>query len=221
MATVTVSVSAETTFTCSYQGVSDTCTVTVGPTILFYDACDSSSGLSNYGTPIGVGSNITQNYTEYNSTQNAYYIRANGDWGIIPITALTGADNYKISMLVKTKSSNGASRCGFGFLPANNTNTFPCWKIEGNGVCNYTLKTGSSEPNTKVCDTTSPNSNWYKIEVSKQGTSYTCKVYNSSDTLLGTHTTTVDLGTGVRMGLYLVGGSNYGGYVKEIKAEAL
>ena len=207
------------TYTCTYQNVSDTCTVTV-QSYLFYDACDSSSGLSNYGTPIGVGSNITQNYTEYNSTQNAYYVHTNGDWGIIPITALTGADNYKISMLVKTKSTNGASRCGFGFLPANNTNTFPCWKVEGSGVCNYTLKQGSSEPNTRVCNTTSPNSNWYKIEVSKQGTSYTCKVYNSN-TLLGTHTTTVDLGTGVRMGLYLVGGSNYGGYVKEIKAEPI
>lgn len=208
------------TYTCSYSNVSDTCTVTV-QSYLFYDACDSSSGLSNYGTPIGVGSNITQNYTEYNSTQNAYYVHTNGDWGIIPITALTGADNYKISMLVKTKGTNGANRGGFGFIASDSTNVFPCWKIEGNGACNYTLKQGSSEPNTKVCDTTSPSSNWYKIEVSKQGTSYTCKVYNSSDTLLGTHTTTVDLGSSVRCGLYRVGGSSYGAYVKEIIAEPI
>ena len=209
------------TYTASYQNVTDTCTVTVGPSYLFYDACDSSSGLSNYGTPVGVGSTISTNYTSYNSTENAYDVRTNGDWGMIPITAMTGQDNYKISMLVKTKGTHGANRGGFGFLASDSTNVFPCWKIEGNGACNYTLKQGSSEPNTKVCDTTSPSSNWYKIEVSKQGTSYTCKVYNSSDTLLGTHTTTVDLGSSVRCGLYRVGGSSYGAYVKEIIAEPI
>lgn len=208
------------TYTCTYQNVSDTCTVTV-QSYLFYDACNSSSGLSNYGTPIGVGSTISTNYTSYNSTENAYDVRTNGDWGIIPITALTGADNYKISMLVKTRNNNGASRGGFGFLASDSTNVFPCWKIEGNGACNYTLKQGSSEPNTKVCDTPNAQSTWYKIELIKTGTSYTCNVYDSNDTLLGTHTTTVDLGSSVRCGLYRVGGSSYGAYVKEIKAEPI
>ena len=208
------------TYTCTYQNVSDTCTVTV-QSYLFYDACNSSSGLSNYGTPIGVGSTISTNYTSYNSTENAYDVRTNGDWGMIPITALTGADNYKISMLVKTRNNNGASRGGFGFLASDSTNVFPSWKIEGNGACNYTLKQGSSEPNTKVCDTPNAQSTWYKIELIKTGTSYTCNVYNSNDTLLGTHTTTVDLGSSVRCGLYRVGGSSYGAYVKEIKAEPI
>ena len=189
--------------------------------LLFYDACNSSSGLSNYGTPVGVGSTISTNYTSYNSTENAYDVRTNGDWGMIPITAMTGQDNYKISMLVKTRSNNGASRGGFGFLASDSTNVFPCWKIEGNGACNYTLKQGSSEPNTKVCDTPNAQRTWYKIELIKIGTSYTCNVYDSNDTLLGTHTTTVDLGSSVRCGLYRVGGSSYGAYVKEIRAEPI
>ena len=208
------------TYTCTYSNVSDTCTVTV-QSYLFYDACDSADGLSNYGTPVGVGSTISTNYTSYNSTENAYDVRTNGDWGMIPITAMTGQDNYKISMLVKTRSNNGANRGGFGFLASDSTNVFPCWKIEGNGACNYTLKQGSSEPNTKVCDTPNAQRTWYKIELIKTGTSYTCNVYDSNDTLLGTHTTTVDLGSSVRCGLYRVGGSSYGAYVKEIKAEPI
>ena len=64
MASVTVSnITAETTFTASYSNVSDTCIVSV-PSYLFYDACDSSTGLSNYGNDILLegGSATTKTY---------------------------------------------------------------------------------------------------------------------------------------------------------------
>ena len=59
------------------------------------------------------------------------------------------------------------------------------------------------------------------MELIKQGSTITCKLYAQDDTtVLGTKTITDTIDTPV-MGLYLCCGSSYGCYVKEIKAEAL
>ena len=61
VATVTVSVSAETTFTASYSNVSDTCTVTVQTeTILWQPSLDGTDGYTNYNSSTG-SSCTTQN----------------------------------------------------------------------------------------------------------------------------------------------------------------
>ena len=71
-ATVTVSnISAETTFTATYKGVTDTCTVTVGPTVLFYDPCNSTYDSSKYGSIIALSTSTQTNYTSYVSSENA------------------------------------------------------------------------------------------------------------------------------------------------------
>ena len=48
LASITVSVSSETTFTCTYQNVSATCTVTVAPAYLFYDSGVTGSANTDY-----------------------------------------------------------------------------------------------------------------------------------------------------------------------------
>lgn len=107
---VTVSVSAETTFTASYSNITDTCTV-IGESYLFYDACDSSAGLTNYGTSILLegGSNATMTY---DSAENAYKITTPDTKSkCIPITPLTDVDNFKFEADIKPVSLFGM---GFG-----------------------------------------------------------------------------------------------------------
>ena len=223
IAQVTVSnISAETTFTATYQGVTDTCTVTVGPTILFYDPCNSTYDSSKYGIimPVNSTSSMT-NYTTYNSTENAYRTYASGDWGLIPIPDMDGLDNYKITAYFKpVGSSNHLYRGGFGWIASGTNKPFYCIRINGDKTCMYTYKPGSSENNTTLVSNLDL-SVYHRIEAIKQGNSYTFKIYDTDDTtVLGTTTQTFSL-SNIRIGLMLCCGSSYGCYVKNIKAEAL
>lgn len=80
---------------------------------------------------------------------------------------------------------------------------------------------GSSEPNTNLASNLDITV-YHRIEVIKQGNTYTAKIYDTDDTtVLGTHTVNYALADDVVVGLYLCCGSSYGCYVKEIKAESL
>ena len=117
MATVTVSVNSETTFTASYSNVTDTCTVTVGPSYLFYDG--------------GVTGNVNTDYTNLNGTINASvsstgtniscstyadcYRRANalisGDFRVT-VTCVSSTDNgFDLAFL----NSSNSKQYSFGF----------------------------------------------------------------------------------------------------------
>lgn len=212
---MSVSVSAETVFTATYSNVSDTCTVTV-QTYLFYDACDSSSGLANYGEIRPITSSTTTSYLEYNSSNNAYYVHANGDWGIIPITALNGLDNYKITAEFKTKASGTAYQGGLGFIAETGTNNIIFRKY--GTQCN-TLIDNNAEYSIGTVRTSS--SYWHKFEIVKQGRTYTVTVTDlDNDTVVGTQTRTITFDT-YYVGFMAVAGTNYGSYVRNVKAEPI
>lgn len=214
VATVTVSVSADTSFTASYSNVSDTCTVTTGPTVLFYDPCSPSYVSENYGTIIPISSSTTINYTAYDSTNNCYKTRANGDWGVIPITALSSADNYKIEAYFKRPNTNAVSQGGFSFANPNNPSNVFYVRMRGDGKVDY----GNQNSATNIVST-NLGSGWIKIELTVQSQSIIAKVYDG-DTLKGSANITNPISNSV-IGLHLVGGTNYGFYVKEIKAVSL
>lgn len=112
VATVTVSVNSETTFTATYNNVTDTCTVTV-PTYLFYDG--------------GVTGNVNTNYTKTNSGVNAtvsttgtniscsYY----GDAYYIANVTLSGDFQIEYNLAQKTNDSGG-----FALLYTNSTTVY-------------------------------------------------------------------------------------------------
>jgi len=90
VAEVSVNVSAETVFTCTYNNVTDTCTVTV-QTIYFYD--DFTSGtLSDNWIPIGT------NHTESINSNNQLVLKRTGDGrgGIYYNQQITG--DYKVTI---------------------------------------------------------------------------------------------------------------------------
>ena len=173
IAQVTVNnVSGTVTFTGSYSNVSAQCTVTAGSQVLFYDACDSTYKSSEYGTIVKVSSSTTTNYTAYDSGQNAYLTRANGDWGCLPIIALTGKDNYKLSAYFKPRgTTTHLYRGGFGFLEQNTTTPFYNFRIQGNGELSYSKFTGSEQDFNQTFNLNVTN--YHKMEIIKQGNNYT------------------------------------------------
>ena len=217
MATVTVSnVSTVTTFTASYSNVSATCTVNVPSGPFFIDDCSSADGLSNYGAIRAISSSTTTSQLEYNSTNNAYYVHANGDWGIIPINALNGLDDYKITAEFKTKNSGNTYQGGLGFIAQNSTNNITFRKYGTS--CNSVINDSSQQ---SIGSIRSANSYWHKFEITKQGKNFSVTVTDmGNSTVVGTQTRTVTFDP-YYCGLMVVAGTNYGSYVRNIKAEYL
>ena len=216
VASVTVTnVTGTLTYTCSYSNVSDTCTVT-GTTYLFYDECTSADGLSNYGQIIAISSSTTTSQLEYNSSNNAYYVHANGDWGLIPITVLNGKDNFKITGEFKTKASSTTNQGGFIFRSQNTTDNIVFRKYST--YCNSLINLSNQ---SNIGTVRASQTYWHKFEITKQGKEFTCTVTDlGNDEVVGTQTRTVTFDT-YYCGFVTVGGSSYGSYVRNVKAEAL
>ena len=190
-------------------------TPTPTPTVLFEDDCSSSSGLTDYGQIVPISSSTTTSYLEYNSTQNAYYVHANGDWGVIPITVLNGADNYKITGEFKTAGSSNTYQGGFGFRAQNTTDNI-IFRMYGSS-CNSVINDSSQQNIGSV----SANSKWYQFEITKEGQDFKITVTDvDTGTTVGTLSRSTSFDT-YYVGFMTVAGQSYGSYVRNVKAESL
>ena len=217
--TVTVSnISAETTFTATYQGVSDTCTVTV-QTYLFYDECNSSSGLSNYGTPRNARNNNSYSCT-MSVTDNSYYTvtqNTSAANGFVPITPLTGKEDIKISMETYTPSGGNT---GIGLIIWNSTSARLSLSIQDSGVLQRVSLINGQTVDGGVASLSLADK-WVKQDYTIDATnnSLTLKLYDG-DTLVHTYTSTLGLtiGSSTQYGIvrqWYTGSAR----IKNIKAE--
>ena len=226
IAQVTVSnISGTVSFTCSYQSVTDTCTVTA-QSYLFYDACDSSAGLSNYGSSVLVrGSNATITMT-YDSTENAYKLSGSGNYhAMIPIPILNDEDEYKIT--AEFKGQNQRFNV-IGFFLDNRSDTTSYGLDYALDVYDkylhsrlYRVSSDSSEQSTTISSLS--GNTWYKLEYIVDGSTLTGTMYDMSNNQLATKTRTMSI-SNKQMGLFLFcegGATNSIGYVRNIKAESL
>ena len=212
VAEVTVTgVSAETTFTATYSNATATCTVTV-PSYLFYDECNSSTGLTNYGTPILLegGSSATM---EYNSTNNAYKVsNPDSKSKCIPITALTSEDNFVLDADLK-RNTNNIGLCistgtGNEYIISYNATKVMRWL--------YTNGVWSDAGNNNISSDTS----WCHMKLTIQGLNCIIIFTNASNSSV---TITFTLPSGYSSTRYIgIGcGSSGNCYIKNIVAESL
>ena len=107
---------SSTTYTASYTNTTDTITVKKS-TFLHIDKCDSSTGLTAYGSSIALykGSNSAGTPScqlSYSSSDNAYDLHSTNTsttyYSMIPITSTSGKTNYVVDALFKgaSKSNN-------------------------------------------------------------------------------------------------------------------
>ena len=228
IAQVTVSnISGTVSFTCSYQSVTDTCTVTE-QTYLFYDDCTSDR--SNEYANASIQASSRTNYLTLTYNSNGYYtIQATNNEGnhyAKWITALNGKDNLKFTCEVSTNTFNGVNHFGIIIGDVND------YKSERYHIANKTLEhlkqIGTTTETVIDSHTLSLSANtWYKMEYIVQGTSFTFTISDMNDTVLHTNTGTFDSSvitssTTKQYGLYYLNyGSSYQKMFRNIKAESL
>lgn len=226
MATVTVSVSAETTFTASYSNVSDTCTVTV-PTYLFYDACDTDN-TNLYDTT----TNYSNSTLTFDSSNSCYRMQRTSGSGMASlwIKNLTVTDKVKITVDMKLATNSTVISQGGPIIMNSAKNKGFLTMIEGYRVGDgeYSLGTTNS-PNSHgtkiIADPTlglDARDYWFTYELIIDGSSVELNIYNGS-TLIKTGTITSSQldSTGNIVGLLMSYGNGAKISVKNIKVETL
>ena len=217
-------VTGTTTFTATQQNVNDTCTVT-GTSYLFYDACDSSAGLSNYGSSECVRGSDAVMTMSYNSTENAYEVSGSGNWhAYTPIPALNDEDEYTISIDVKGQDYN-YNNIGLFLDNRNDTTSYGlCFSISNKSNEFYSRQYRLSSDGTSYITSVSLSANtWYRIEYTVNGSSLTGKLYDMDNNLLATKAVTLSVNN-KSMGIFMFcegGTTNSKGWVRNIQAEAL
>lgn len=211
----------------NYQGstnynTSNSTTTTITYGLLFYDECNSSTGLSKYGTPIGIEGSGSMNFV-YNSTENAYSLTSNGaDYnGFIPITSLYGLNNFTLEMDLKVNGSTTEDDIGFAILKnSSNVITQHLNRNYSQLIVRQWLNSSSSfKIQTSVSIT---SSNYYHLKISVNGTSLTINLLNGTTSLYSntiTLNSTFDASLGTNQyGIWTGWTSGLHGYVKNIKA---
>ena len=225
VASTSISCSANITLTASYSNVSDTASVTY-TTHMFYDPCTSSSGLSNYGASECVRGSTATMTMEYDSTENAYKVSGSGNYHAMKkINALTGQDNYKVSLEVKTQNKQYNN---IGFFLDNSADTTSyglCFSVTGYSHQLYSRQYKLSSDGTTY--TVSNNSivanTWYKLEFTVNGSSLTGKVYDMNDNLIASKDVSMSVSNKC-MGIFMyceAGSTNSAGWVRNITADQL
>lgn len=231
VATTTLTgLTSDITLTVSYSNVSDTCSITV-VNYLFYDACDSSTGLSNYGSIIQVENSTSATMT-YDSTMNAYLLSSTGSgMKIFPVNALDGLTQLKFSMelYVPSNANSSTSPC-IEIATVNKTSVGYGFSTEANRLIRHRFANGSWKENYNVSGSnTIVKGEWCYYECSVNGTSVTANVYRADKTtLVGTNTYTLtnnstdyNTSTNRRYGVGIGWSNGAYGYVRNIKAETL
>lgn len=228
VATATVTFSASGTLTASYSNVSDTATVTVD-TYLFYDACDSSAGLSNYGSSISIWkTNTATANISYDSTENAYLLKGSGNYNaIIPITAASNLDNYVMTFKAKHKTNSAYSQPSYFNYDTTATRQPTSYGVrylgDGRIMCDTFTSTNDTTTNSVSGKTSGIASEYFLYTITKQGTSLHFEIERANSTNIYNKTMSVANNyKGIAFGLATESGeSNSSYYIKEIKIEAL
>ena len=217
LAEITVSnITGTVTFTASYSNVSDTCTVTVSSYIV--DISGMTDQSNEFGTILNFRSNGSagSGSMSYDST-NHYYVFASTNTGqerFIPITALTGLNNFKLTFEAQVVT---AHLFGFGeFVGSTNTN---CSVFIGTDTNKFTKHQGSD---IKIASGAT-QATWYSFTVTVDSTGYyvtikdlndNVKVDNYRCTISNSNTTQYGFTWGWQ-------GTSQRFYLRNIKAEAL
>jgi len=205
------------TLTASYSNVSDTCTITV-LSYLFYDDC-SSSRVTEYTTK----GNQTITYDS-----NGYYeIKVTSQsCPNVKINSVTVPNRVKISMDMKMVTSGSNSQPKIYLFDESKNKGYGLRITQNNSKWNLQTYTSYTDCGNNLIETTIDTSlnTWYHMELIVDGNDLTGNLYNSSNTLLGTITSTGSLNLS-STGNYVAIGCNYTTnaiiQVKNIKVEAL
>ncbi len=181
-----------------------------------YDTASSSSGLSNYGTPIPLQSNNTNCQIEYDSTMNAYKVtdQSNSIKGIpFNLNNLPSEIKIECDLYVRTGTANsvigifgGSASNGFDYLSTN----FENWLFAKN------IFTGSTQ--SILLSSTNKTGQWVHLTVENNNGSVTA-TFSQNDTTIVTDT--ISTSSISQYGIATGWGNGYYAWIKNIKVKAL
>ena len=192
---MTVSVSTETTFTATYNNVTDTATVTVQNYILYDDASINNRDTLFGATSIGLRNSGTSTAT-WNSASPSYYqiqVTKSGSESFIEYLPLRGiTDSFKLTMKYKLPATTGTSYVGlYYYLDDNN------WGgVKGlNNAQWVSTKTSGTFTEQEYRTGQSLNTNYFTNEIvyDKNANTLTISTYDSSDTLIQSKTLNIPI----------------------------
>ena len=201
---------------------------------LFEDACSSNANLSKYGSPISLYNTSisgTQSMT-YNSSNVAYelYGSTSNDYVYYPISDLDGKDDFTFEMEVKLNNSTNYPRIGLTISPSTSDlsstysdNIFVYRSSSSRTNCYSTRIRRTATSNQSTGYVSQNPTNWTKIKVVfSDTTSYVATWETTTGSVLKTYNGTLSTTSKSdrHYGIHLRGnGSNYLGYIRNIKAE--
>ena len=193
---------------------------------LFYDKCDSATGLSNYGEIIRVEGTHYTATMEYDSDINSYELTSTSSFPkIYPITALNTLDNIQISMetrissVVETKTGIGLAIIGSNNACVGTINS------KEMGIMRHKFNNYQWQGNDDNLGPFTSNI-WIKQILTRQGNNLINKFVKLDGTEITTITYTLDSNfnnqSDIKYGID-IGWYNKGSYafVREIKAISL
>lgn len=233
VATINVTgVTANGTLTASFQSVTATASVTYA-SYLFYDACSSAAGLSNYGSLHQLRKQSGPNGAlSYDSTKNAYKFTVSSadDDGFvdIPIPTMDSKNNYYIEAEIYTEDTTTGGQGGLVLYPTSDTGGNGVFfrdiaSINRCGVLKFTSYAENGEAGNSQQSTLPVAGSWYKIRLEVSGTSVVAKWLQTNDTQVYSYTYTVPYTSGsMRVGLaFLAKSTSKAYYVRNIIANNL
>lgn len=194
---------------------------------MFYDACNSSSGLSNYGNSVLIrGSNAVASL-EYDTAENCYALSGVGNYhAMIPIPSLDDEDDYYIEMEIKAESTRFRI---LGFYLDNRSDTTSYGMDMALSVYDkhihsrqYRVSSDGTEANSSTSNTITANT-WFKLRMTVNGPSLTGTLYQLDGTQIVTQTNTLSV-SNKQMGLFIFcenGSTDSKGYIRNIVADSL
>lgn len=224
-----------TTFTASYNNTTSDTTIVNKTNFILLDKCNSSSGLTNYGSsvPTYKSSSGSPSCTlSYDSGMGTYKIVASNTstsyYSMIPVISTQDKTNYVAEIKIYDNKRSSNSECGLFVRDSVSTSTSTYGVgADMNDYANNFYIRRQSQSSTSTSVTTNSNETlgqhkWYKLVMIVTDTGISAKWYNSSDELIGENSYNQTI-SNKQLGIWLRGGStaNTTYYLKEFKVRSL
>ena len=223
VATVTVTFNATGTVTATYENVSDTATITVQTGPLFYDDCTTDKA-SQYGSSVSVDGKTT---TESITFSTDHYVMSGSGAGFAGfIIPNVNQDNVKMRIKFKLTQTSNAAYNQFGLCVGNvgAVTTSNGLRIRNDKKFQqFNFTNGTESEGDVYTHGTNYSSDYFYVELIKQGTNLTIKLYDKDLNQLATNTRTITNYNNPQYMFYnlSVKGTSYATHIQEILVEAL
>ena len=212
--------SSETSFTATYSNVSDTCTVTVGPSYLFYDSC-ATNNTSQYTNFYEMWDSKTTVNTSVSFDTDHYVLsNTNASFSTMCLPVTAGLDDWVLTAKIRlrTNSADKGGGVGVATQKAKGIAIF-----QPNGTSKHLiLNNYNGAVTSNVAVSNLSTSDYNTFELTKDGTSLTFKIYDANNTQRFSKQVTISESTYYPNSIPCISIAKSDSiYVKEIKLESL